>query len=63
MREPIYVTLYKTGKKYLLKPCCDDCYANVDIKEIESFSGKILVAYCPKCGNYLKAIEQAEQKD
>ena len=63
MRDFIYVTLYKTDKKYLLEPCCSDCHANVDLKKIESFSGKVLVAYCPKCGNYLKVREQLEQKD
>lgn len=61
MGELIDVTLLKTGKKYLLEPCCDDCHANVNIQQIESFSGKVLVAYCPKCGNYLKVIEQPEQ--
>lgn len=63
MRDFINVTLCETGKKFLLEPCCDDCHANVDIKKINSFSGEVLVAYCPKCGNYLKVIEQAEQKD
>ena len=63
MRELIDVTLLKTGKRYLLEPCCDDCHANVNIQQIESFSGKVLVAYCPKCKNYLKVIEQEEQKE
>lgn len=63
MKEPIPVTLLKTGKKYLLEPCCDDCHANVHIEKINSFSGEVLVAQCTKCGNYLKVIEQVEQKD
>ena len=63
MRELIDVTLLKTGKKYLLEPCCDDCHANVCIEKINSFSGEVLVAHCLKCGNYLKVIKQAEQKD
>lgn len=63
MRQFIDVTLLKTGKKYLLEPCCCDCHANVNIQQIESFSGKVLVAYCSKCGNYLKVIKQADQKD
>ena len=61
--EPIPVTLLKTGKKYLLKPCCDQCSANVNIEEINSFSGEVLVAHCPRCGNYLKVIEETEQKE
>ena len=63
MRELIDVTLLKTGKKYLLEPCCDFCHANVSIQRIESFSGKVWVAYCSKCGNYLKATEVLEQKE
>lgn len=63
MRELIDVTLLKTGKKYLLEPCCDTCYANVNIEKINSFSGEVLVAHCKSCGNYLKVIEEAEQKD
>lgn len=60
MRELIDVTLLKSGKKYLLEPCCDQCHANVNIEKINSFSGEVLVAHCLKCGNYLKAIEQKE---
>ena len=63
MRELIDVTLLENGKKYLLEPCCDECHANVGIRQIESFSGKVFVAYCPICGNYLKVIEQVEPKD
>lgn len=63
MRELIDVTLVKTGKKYLLESCCDQCHANVNVQQIESFSGKVYIAYCPICGNYLKAIEQPEQKE
>ena len=63
MRELIDVTVLKTGKKYLLEPCCDQCQYNVNIEKINSFSGEVFVAHCKVCGNYLKAIEQAEQKD
>lgn len=62
MRELIDVTLLKNGKKYLLEPRCDFCHAYVNIQQIESFSGKVLVAYCPKCGNYLKVTEQKDVK-
>lgn len=61
MRELIDVTLLKTGKKYLLEPCCDQCQFNVTVKKVESFSGKVYIAYCPVCENYLKAIEQPNQ--
>ena len=61
--ELIDVTLFKDGKKYLIQPCCEDCHANIQIKPIESFSGRVHIAYCPKCGNYLKVIERAKQKD
>lgn len=57
MRELIDVTLLKTGEKYLLEPCCDQCEFNVSVKEIESFSGRVHIAYCSKCGNYLKATK------
>lgn len=63
MKEFIDVTSCKTGKKYLLEPCCDQCHANVQIEKINSFSGEVLVAHCKICGNYLKVIEQVEQKD
>lgn len=63
MRELIDVTLFETGKKYLLEPCCDQCFANVNIEKINSFSGEVLVAHCSRCGNYLKVIEQPEQKE
>ena len=62
MMEPIPVTLLKTGKKYLLEPCCDQCHANVNIEKINSFSGEVLVAYCKICGNYLK-VTALEQKN
>lgn len=54
----IDVTLLKTGKRYLVEPCCDQCQANVTVKEIESFSGRVFIAYCPKCGNYLKMLKE-----
>lgn len=54
--ELIEVTLFKDGKKYLIQPCCEDCHANIQVKPVESFSGRVHIAYCPKCGNYLKVI-------
>ena len=62
MREIIDLTLLENGKKYLLEPCCDQCQFNVTVKKVESFSGKVYIAYCPICGNYLKATS-LEQKD
>ena len=62
MLKLINVVLLKTGKRYLLEPCCDQCEYNVEVKEIESFSGRVYIAYCPKCGNYLKVMKETQIK-
>lgn len=52
------ITLIKQGKRFLVKPECDQCVANASIIELDSFSGRVSAAYCTHCKKFLKVLKE-----